>query len=94
MAIKPENTEVVVQACVCLHNLLRMRKVHMDVDVEDEETHEVTPGVWRLDPSLPNLGSTPFSGRSTQVARAQRDYMKDYFCSPQGSVAWQDKMIE
>ena len=55
----PANVKVIVEACVCLHNLMRMRYPALQnaqLDVENE-THDLIPGLWRA-----NANST----RSTQ----------------------------
>ena len=45
----PDNCRIIVEACVCLHNIIRMRYPALqnaDMDMEDSE-HNPTPGEWR-----------------------------------------------
>lgn len=79
-------------ACV-LHNILRSRRPQpTDVDFEDPTTHEVSPGSWREDAPLGELPRHR-AQRSADAAKAQRDYLRDYCTSPEGSVPWQDSKI-
>ena len=94
ISLQPGNVDTVVMAACVLHNLLRIRKpTTMEGDYEDRATHEMNPGSWRVGRQLASITQTRISGRSTLQARDQRDYLKDYFNSPKGSVPWQLRMI-
>ena len=92
LCVKPKTAEVCVQATVVLHNLLRMRRPdNTEVDREDEQTHEVHPGTWRIDADLPSL-RTLSQSQQTQRARSLRERMKAYV-NTVGAVPWQNNMI-
>ena len=94
MKQKPSNVCSIVLACVCLHNLMRLRyprQQNHDMDHEDQH-HNIVPGVWRENnPLVPIQG--PGHQRQTLVAKHQRDYLKAYFSSPVGAVPWQTEKI-
>ena len=80
-------------SCV-LHNFLRIRlPSSTEGDFVDPRTREINPGSWRVDRNLESIIDTPTAARSTQAARIQRNNLRDYFDSPQGSVPWQNAMI-
>ena len=86
-------SEAVVMACCCLHNLMRIRAASpTEGDQEHPTTHQLVPGDWRRDDNLPAITVHPPT-RSTQIAKNQRTYLKDYFSSEAGSVPWQNRMI-
>ena len=78
-------------SCV-LHNLIRMRNPTLVVgDIVDPNTQEVIDGCWRADQSMTSLVMSPT--RASQHGRRQRNYLRDYFMSPAGSVPWQTSSI-
>ncbi len=91
---RPETVGAIVLACVCLHNLMRMRypgQQNADVDQEDEQ-HNVVPGAWRdSNPLVGILGQR--GNRQTVAAKNQRQYLSAYYVSDVGSVPWQMNMI-
>lgn len=92
MLLKPERVEAAVMACCCLH-ITRMRRPSEAItaaDVEDPLTHEVTPGAWTSEDSMRALDQNN-NERGPMAARNLRDYLKEYYNSPLGAVAWQDK---
>ena len=96
MQQKPATAQIIVEACVCLHNFMRMRNPavqNIQLDVEDGE-HNLILGAWRQDVNLPDLDVPQGGNRDTVLAKRQRDYLREYFNSPAGSVPWQDRMIE
>ena len=62
-------------------------------DREDPNTHQLIFGSWRLEQ---NWNAVPRDDahvrRPTNRARDLRDYLRDYFNSPRGSVPWQEHM--
>ena len=91
---RPEVVRDMIEAMVCIHNLLRRRNPVMNVslvDGEDDE-HNIIPGEWRnqhqLDDGMPARGH-----RARVEGQQQREALKDYFNSPAGAVSWQDRMI-
>ena len=97
MQQEPENVESVVMCCCVLHNLLRMRtparaREATMIDREDPESHQVIPGEWRDHATMRALDALK-GNNSTNKAKAQREYLKQYYNSDVGRVPWQDRMI-
>ena len=102
MRLAPEKVETIVLACCTLHNYLRSSQESQDVytpmgslDTEHEETHQMSPGNWRMaeEPkgwkAMDKQGSNHYSAN----AKGIRDYLTEYFNSKEGAVPWQDSMI-
>ena len=95
MQHNPINVRVIVSACVCLHNLMRMKYGHLHngcADSEDEN-HKIIPGSWREAGLLETIGKIKRQSIATEAAKQQRKYLTHYFNSPAASVPWQDKMM-
>ena len=91
----PDTIRLIVEACVCLHNLMRIRYPNLQdaaVDVEDAN-HNVSPGSWRAGASMHEVDTVRGPNRDSTAAKKQREYLKLYFNSNVGSVPWQDEMI-
>jgi hypothetical protein len=91
----PETVSKIVEACVCLHNLMRMwapRAIPPDADHEDEN-HQVAPGAWRNGRQMEDVNNPVGGNRASKAAKAQRSYLKHYYNSETGSVEWQERMI-
>ena len=82
ISLKPDSAEAVIMCACVMHNLIRMR-ANLD-EGEHLDEGEVTTAQSDLFPSL----QLPAS-RTNWMARFQRDYIRDYFSSPAGSVQWQ-----
>ena len=95
MLIRPERAEKVVMATCALHNFLRVKSPttsqHL-MDIEDENTHELQPGLRQTDATLEDVAAMR-GNNATKAAKGQRDYICKYFNSPVGSVSWQDNMV-
>ena len=92
----PEVVRDIIEACVCLHNLLRIRNpaIHVGlVDAEDDD-HNLIPGMWRQNAQMHEVEQVVGPNRDTTEAKRQREYLRLYFNSPAGSVPWQDRMIK
>ena len=91
---KPDNVRVIINAMVCLHNLLRIKFPTMNLTMVDRDDDNV-PGAGSVERGAEVLdGLQPRPGNfNHKDAKAQRDYLKDYFNSPAGSVEWQDRMV-
>ena len=91
----PETVTSIVLACVCLHNLLRIRKPKEGRSLADQEDddHNIIPGDWRK--YFPLLdGASDFARNTTsRTAKKQREYLCGYYNSSVGSVSWQNDMI-
>lgn len=95
MRLDPNTVTTVVIACCCLHNLLRNSKpnaVQGWVDEEDED-HNVVHGRWRQYGQLHDGEGETAKNTSKKDAKAVREYLKEYYSSPDGAVEWQDRMI-
>jgi hypothetical protein len=62
------------------------------MDCEDPDTHQVIPGTWREVDALVGLQAM-MRNNATKAAKVQRDYLRQYYNSPAGSVPWQERMI-
>lgn len=92
---KPETVHVIVLACVCLHNIMRVRypgDQNPLLDQEDDD-HQVIPGAWRDGVNMDDLQIPRGGYVDTFNAKQQRLYLKHYLNSPVGSVSWQNKMV-
>lgn len=95
MQHEPETIAIIVEACVILHNLMRMRYPALqnnDIDVENAN-HQIIPGAWRATANMHDVDSIKGPNRDSTAAKKQREYLKLYFNSEAGSVPWQDRMI-
>jgi len=94
MKQKPSTVTCIILACVCLHNLMRLRyprQQNQDIDQEDQN-HNIVPGTWRRNNPLVTIRGTR-GNRMTVAAKNQRQYLSAYYNSPVGSVSWQMDMI-
>jgi len=98
MLLEPKKAELVVMACVYLHNFLRKEKSSKDIysptDLIDREIEgHLISGTWRQDVQS-NSAFTPMERvgrRSQRSAEENRDEFSEYF-STVGAVPWQIKL--
>ncbi len=79
MPQRPQTSQVIVLACICLHNLMRTRypgEQNAVMDRQDAD-HNVIPGEWRQDRRQLDDSWTMSEGPATQVAKRQRDNLKE-----------------
>ena len=95
----PDVVRSIVECCVVLHNLMRIRNpaIHSaEVDHEDRN-YNVIPGIWRQEVDVHNTDNPPPDtgrNRATQAAKDMRLYLQRYFNDQRrGGVPWQDQMI-
>ncbi|KAK3108095.1 hypothetical protein FSP39_001045 [Pinctada imbricata] len=91
----PDNVRIIIEACVILHNLLRMKFPSMQntqLDSEDSE-HNIVPGAWRATAYMHEVDQVRGHNVDATRAKRQREYLRLYFNSTAGSVPWQDNMI-
>lgn len=96
MGQRPQTVKKITKACLCLHNLMRIRYPTLqnnDLDHEDGE-HQVVPGAWRNAAVMHEVAVAGRGPRLTGPARAQRVYLMKYFNDPVGRVDWQDAAID
>ena len=92
----PDTAVHIVKACLCLHNIMRLRYPNMqnaDLDVEDQQ-HNLRPGAWRDAAVMREIEAAGRGPRQTAEGRRLRTYLMKYFNSPAGSVPWQDQAID
>lgn len=95
MQQQPQTARLIVEACVCLHNLMRMNYPTLNIAALDHEdaNHDIIPGSWRSDAGMLDVERCGGTNKDTVAAKKQREYLKLYFNSFAGSVPWQDRMI-
>ncbi len=91
----PETIAIILETCVILHNLMRIRFPVLQNAAVDEENddRQVIPGSWRATTNMHDVDNARGHNRDTKAAKKQREYLKLYFNSASGSVPWQDRMI-
>ena len=91
---EPETVQSIVLACICLHNLMRIRfpgLQNIALDLEDND-HQVIPGAWRNDRVLQEVDQVRGGNVGNREGKQQRVYLKHY-CNNVGAVPWQQDMI-
>ena len=96
MQLRPEKAIKVVIACCCLHNMLRTHNyggpnLHGLIDREDRQTHDVAPGLWRVEANMYPLTDRR-GGYGDPTAKELRQLLMDYVNGP-GAVPWQQDKI-
>ncbi|XP_041464135.1 putative nuclease HARBI1 [Lytechinus variegatus] len=95
LGLRPSKVTKIVKACMTLHNLMRTRYPNLqnaDLDREDEQG-QIIAGAWRDQAVLEDVQAAGHGPRLTRPGKELRAYLKNYFCSPAGSVPWQDVAI-
>lgn len=98
-----QNTMLVVQASVCLHNWLRMADIHEENNVQYitssmvdcEDSSGFKPGSWRTESNQYNVFndmSRIGSNTSTKEAIKIREAFTNYF-NNEGALDWQDQYL-
>lgn len=88
---EPENCKLIVEACLCLYNIMRLRYARLqnrDLDLEDAQGNVIS-GAWRQNKVLAKM-ACHCRNRVTREAKQQRVYMKGYYISAACSVPLQD----
>ena len=95
LQLNPEVVRLVVEACICLHNLLRLQNPQMIVAEADreDENHQVIEGPWRRE-VIEDVEAPALRGPVNQLGVRTRDYLMDYLNDDnRGAVPWQNDMI-
>ncbi|WAR08083.1 LOW QUALITY PROTEIN: hypothetical protein MAR_018041 [Mya arenaria] len=95
LGMRPSTVTKTVMACMTLHNLMRTRYPNIqnaDLDREDEQGQFIA-GAWRDQAVLEDVQAAGNGPRLTGPGKELRAYLKNYFCSPAGSVPCQDVAI-
>ena len=96
MKQQPGQVTTITEACVCLHNLMRMRYPGQQNAILDQEDkgHQWIPGAWREGRNMDDILHVPQGrNRDSQLGKLQREYLNNYFNSEVGSVPWQETII-
>jgi hypothetical protein len=83
----------IVHACVCMHNLIRIRypAAHNGAMDMEDDLHNIIPGSWRDEDML--IGLQHLGGNhQTKEGKNVREYLKHYYVSPAGRVPWQERI--
>ena len=96
MQPRPGVVQDVIEACVCLHNLMRLRYPRLQNQILDREdaNHNIVEGDWRRGANLQDIERVGRGNRESVAGKKQRELLKLYFNSPAGSVPWQEEMID
>lgn len=97
ITLQPSNAEVVVMACVYLHNFLRRNSQsrslcnpHGTFDSENTD-HDILEGSWRRDIGTVHMSNFNDMGRRyPNSAMEVRNKFSEYFISEEGCVLWQN----
>ncbi len=94
LEVNPDKATKITITCCMLHNLMRMRYPTLDRGQGDavNSSGNLVRGAWRH--RLGHVGGEEnLQGNyGNNKAKAQRDYLKEYFNSPAGAVSWQHKV--
>ena len=91
----PDTVHAIVLACVCLHNIMKVRYPGEENPLMDQEdvNHNLIPGAWREGVNMDDVQNTRGGNLDYLEAKQQRLYLKHYVNSPVGAVPWQDRMV-
>ncbi len=95
LEINPEKATTVTLCCCMLHNLMRKRYPSLDQGQGDNVNSrgQIVPGAWRHRLGLVAGQENLRGNHGNTEAKAQRDYLKEYFNSEAGAVAWQNQVV-
>lgn len=95
MRQQPRTVTTITEACVCLHNVMRLRYPGQQNAIMDQEApdHRVVPGAWRDQRNMEDMNDVALGNQATARAKVQRLYLTHYVNSEVGSVPWQEKAI-
>lgn len=94
----PDVVQDIVECCIVLHNLLRLRNPEVqNVELDQHDANgNILPGPWRQGVNVGDglAGPPAAHNRDTAAAKQQRQYLQEYFNAVgRGAVAWQDAMV-
>ena len=91
MQQKTQTVESIVLACVCLHNIMRLRYPGIQNALFDQRF--VIPGAWRDEVNMADVEDVRGGNRATIAAKKQRQYLKLFYNSALGALPWQQRML-
>lgn len=91
----PSTVRLIVNTCMCLHNLMRTRYPKLQNDQLDREdaNHNQVPGLWRMGRNLHDTINVRGPNIDLNAGKRQRNLLRHWCNSEAGSVPWQDDMI-
>lgn len=95
LATSPQNCIKIAKACIILHNFMRLRYPgiqNADLDEEGEDG-QIVPGAWRDTAMMQEMLIAGRAPRETREGKELRTALKHYYCSPAGSVPWQEEAL-
>ncbi|KAI8493838.1 hypothetical protein Bbelb_281850 [Branchiostoma belcheri] len=95
LAVGTEAATDIIEACLTLHNVLRIRypfRHNVNMDDEDDD-YELVPGAWRTAAVMREVAHEGRGPRATAEGKRLRAYSKEYFNSDAGSVPWQLRAV-
>ena len=95
MSHAPSTVRIIVTACICLHNLMRMRHPALQnnqID-RDDNNHNIIPGAWRQGRNMDDTVNVSGPNIDNREGKRQRNLIMHWCNSPEGSVPWQDDKI-
>ncbi|KAJ8019718.1 hypothetical protein HOLleu_41410 [Holothuria leucospilota] len=91
----PSTVRLIVQTCMVLHNLMRVRYPCMQnnlVDLQDVDGN-IIPGEWRRGLNMQDTVTIHGPNVDNREGKKIRNVLKHWVNSPVGAVPWQDRMI-
>lgn len=94
IAMNPESVRNIVQACICLHNLMRIRYPAL----QNDDLNQFAPGdrtgrgEWRDARVMHDITQREAGDAAQRQGKMLRNYLKAYFMTEAGRVDWQDEM--
>ena len=89
-----ENVKSIVLACICLHNVMRIRYPGLQNALMDREVdNQLVPGAWRQEQLFQEIAAVVGPTSESRRGKRQRLLLKHYYNSAVGSVPWQRDML-
>lgn len=87
IAVKPETIDKIILSCCIIHNFLREEYISKALDdLPDSSATPLPSTITNLPVAVGRIGNFQAYG--------VRDQFKNYFCSPEGSVPWQNNFVD
>ncbi|CAH1253084.1 HARBI1 [Branchiostoma lanceolatum] len=95
LAVGTETATDIIEACLTLHNIFRIRNPtlqNIGMDAEDDH-YQLVPGAWRTDAVMQEVEDEGRGPRATADGKRLRAYFREYFNCDAGSVPWQLRAV-
>ena len=91
----PETVQLIVTACVLLHNIMRTRyPVMQNRLIDDHQDGQMVDGDWRRERDMTDTVQVQGPNEPTRRAKMQRNLLKHWVNSSAGAVPWQNRMVD